>query len=603
MYLKIKITAIAFFFFLVAPSAMSYYSADRPVDHAFLQKQVQEYAKKLMAKKNIKGISIALVDRQTLVFAEGYGWADEKKGISASAETVYQTGAISRIFTALAVMRLWEQGRINLDSPIDRYLPEIGFKSRFKNTKPVTVRTLLTQHSGLPSDILKNMYTKNAPVPFPDYMNLTLANLREEYLCAPPDTMYAYSNLGFTLLGYLVQKISGKSFMEYTDHELLSAMEMHHASFSSEKAHTFLAKGYRDGKETQLLKVNCMPAASLYSSALDLSNFIKTVLSDGVFMEKKIVKQGTMKAMIAPQKPGSPYDFDFQVGLGWQLDGYELLYDEKLRYGGRVVWQGGSTILNSAALFILPEARLGVAVLGNSAGSLIETGNIALRCLNLALEMKEGGIISDKKDEPSPEVKLSREQVKSVEGHYSSEYIGFISIKEKEGRLLMEAMGHEVSLLAHADGSFTLKYYLLGFIPVNIELLSGIRFRIEKIQDKKVIVLLKNRKKYLGGIMIERPGLTPGWLSRAGEYKVVSPGDDALLFEDPSIIVAEGFLVFKTRPSYQKNLTIMLPLQPVSDTECVIMGLGRNMGQTMKFIHGNGQTLLAYSGLILKKGR
>jgi CubicO group peptidase (beta-lactamase class C family) len=598
-----KIIMAIVFILLLAPSPKGQSPATRSRDYASLQKQVEEYARKLMDKKNIKGISIALVDDQTLVFAEGYGWADEKNKKAATADTIFQAGAISKIFTALAVMKILEQGKINLDTPISRYIPEASVRTRFNNAKPVTAKALLTQHSGLPSDILKGMYTKHKPIPFAEYMKKTLAYLKEEYQCAPPGDVFAYSNLGFTLLGHLAEVASKENFVSYTDREFFKAMDMQHSSFSLEKHYGDLTKGYFGGKETPLLKLNALPAISLHSNSIDMANFIRMILAEGTFRDKKIIGAKTLKSMTLPQNPEALYDLDFQIGLGWQLDGYNIIYDEKLRYDGRVLWQGGSTIMNNAALFILPEAKLGAVVFGNSSGGLVETGNIALRCLNLALEMKTGRISHEKKEAVSSIINLSAAQMKSIEGHYSSEYVGFLSIKEKEGHIAMEAMGQAVTLVPHADGSFSLQYYLLGFIPINIELLDGIRFKIDKVQGKTAIVLLKNHRRYLGGIRIEKPEITNSWKARVGIYKIVDSGDDALLFDDPEIVLIDGFLILKAKYSYLRNMSVMLPLQPVSDTECVITGLGRNMGQTVKFIHVNGETLLTYSGLILKKMR
>src|SRR5208337_50873 len=147
------------------------------------------------------------------------------------------------------------------------------------------------------------MYTKHKHIPFAEYMKKTLAYLREDHLCAPPGDVFAYSNLGFTLLGYLVQAASGENFVNYTDRELFKAMEMQHSSFSLEKTYSDLTKGYFNEKETPLLKLNALPAASLHSSSLDMANFIRMILADGSFRDKKIIGIKTLKSMMLPQNP------------------------------------------------------------------------------------------------------------------------------------------------------------------------------------------------------------------------------------------------------------------------------------------------------------
>ncbi|OHD68651.1 MAG: hypothetical protein A2W19_12580 [Spirochaetes bacterium RBG_16_49_21] len=570
-------------------------------DWASLKRETAEYSQKLMRKKSLKGISIALVDDETLVFSDGYGWADEKKKIPADTDTVYQVGAISKIFTALAVMKLWERGIISLDVPFRRYVPEFLIGSRFPRAKPLTLRTLLTEHSGLPSEILKNTYTITRPVPFNDYMEKTFAYLREDYLCAPPDTVYANCNLGYALLGWLVQKQTGESFVTYTGRELFRAMGMPRTTFSPDRTYANLAKGYVNGRETPLLYVNDLPAMSAYSSVEEMANFIKAILAHGSFGGERIIRPRTLKAMMEPQNLRAEFDADFKIGLGWQLDGYDLIYSERLHYSGPVIWRAGNTVIHSAILMILPREKLGVVVLCNTGGAMRELGNIALRCMNLALEAKTGSLMRREKEPAAPEITLSPKRMKSLEGYFASEYIGFISIRSTGEHLVMNVMDRDIRLIPHADGSFTLKYYLFGFIPLNIEILADIRFTIDDIRGKTALILLKDGKKYFGGMKIDRPELPPIWKLRVGKYQIMDQGDDVILFREPRIILKDGFLIFKADYAYLKNASIMLPLRPLSSSECVVMGLGRFMGQTAKFTQSNGKIRFSFSGLTLEK--
>jgi len=597
-----KITVAVIFTLLLASPAWHHSYAIQKGDYRLLKSDIDEYIKGQMRKNDLKGISIALVDDQTLLFSDGYGWADERKKIPAAPDTLYQIGAISKIFTAFAVMKLREQGKIDLDAPLARYIPEFSIKSRFSNAGPVTVRTLLTQHSGLPSELFKGMYTKQRPLYYNDYMRIALSGLREDYLCSPPDTVYAYCNLGYSLLGYLVQKITNEDFTAYTDREIFHAMDMPNSSFSNEKTHANMTKGYVAGKEMPLFKINSLPALSVHSSAEEIANFMKTVLAGGKFANRTIIKRNTLKEMMTPQNSKAKFDLDLKIGLGWQLDGYDLINDERLQYDGIVAWHGGDTVANNASLILLPTEKLGVVVLCNTARGMRESGNIALRCLNLALDVKKGKNIHEKNEPELSVVELPLELMKQFEGYYSSEYIGFFSIKKaEENQLVMKALDHDIRLLPHADKSVSLKYYLLGFIPVNLEMFKNIRFRLDKIHDKTALILIRDNKKYFGGIKIDSPEIPPVWKSRTGEYEIIAPEDEMHLFKNPRLLLMDGFLIFKAEFVYIKNLSISLPLEPVSDTECVVMGLGRNMGQTVKCAQINGVTVLGYSGLILRK--
>ena len=570
-------------------------------DYGLFKKQLDDYIIRLMRKKDLRGLSIALVDDQMTVFSEGYGWADEKKKVRAAPDTAYQIGALSKIFTAMAVMKLVEKGKINLDAPISRYIPEFSIKSRFSKAKPVTARTLLSQHSGIPSELFKGMYTKTRPVSFNEYINSALAFLKDDYVCAPPDTVYANCNLGFVLLGHLLQRITREHFASFTDRELFQAMEMPNSSFSVDRVPATMTKGFVNDRETPLFKVNNLPAGSAHSSAEDMANLIKTIFAGGRYENRTILKQQTLKTMMTQQNTHALFDCDFKIGLGWQLDGYDLTYDERLQYEGLVAWHGGDTIANNATLIMLPAEKLGVVVLCNTAKGLRESGNVALKCLNLALEVKKGKHPPLQKEPVLPVVRLSPERIKQIKGYYSSEYLGFLSIREEEEGLILNGMDYDITLLPHADGNFSVRFYLFGFIPINIDILNSVRFKIETVQDRTAIVLHRNGKRYLGGIKIDRPALAPIWKSRLGTYSIIAQGDDAAMFKNLRLVMREGFLIFMAEYVYIKNALVMLPLEPVSDNECVVMGLGRNMGQTARFSNVNGESRFSFSGLVLKR--
>src|SRR5262249_23595043 len=118
------------------PAAKPYEAAARALD-AFITREI--------ADKNMPALSIALVDDQHIVWARGYGNARDK--VPASAETVYRVGSVSKLFTDLAVMQLVEQGKLDLDAPVAKYLPD--FKPADPFDKPVTLRRLMSHRSGL----------------------------------------------------------------------------------------------------------------------------------------------------------------------------------------------------------------------------------------------------------------------------------------------------------------------------------------------------------------------------------------------------------------------------------------------------------------------
>jgi CubicO group peptidase (beta-lactamase class C family) len=167
-----------------------------------IRKQTLPLIEKVKRKYKVNGLSIALVDGNQLVWAEGFGYADIYRRKKATADTIYRIGSISKPITASAVMQMAQNNQINIDKPLETYLPQFSVRSRFQATsKDVTIRNILSHHSGLPTDLRKGMWT-DAPI------SSVTKQLQHEYLAYPPNMIFNYSNIGYTLLGHMLQEIS-----------------------------------------------------------------------------------------------------------------------------------------------------------------------------------------------------------------------------------------------------------------------------------------------------------------------------------------------------------------------------------------------------------
>ena len=154
-------------------------------DYVPAKQYLSAVIKQDMAKHDVKGLSIALIDDQKVVWVEGFGYADVANQVPATADTVYRIGSISKVLTATEIMRLAEQGKVDLDKAVTAYVPEFSIQNRFADSKPITLRALLAHHSGLPSDVLKGMWVDH-PVSLTEY----IMALHEESLASPPQLLY-----------------------------------------------------------------------------------------------------------------------------------------------------------------------------------------------------------------------------------------------------------------------------------------------------------------------------------------------------------------------------------------------------------------------------
>jgi hypothetical protein len=203
--------------------------ATAPKKPVTIEKGIDEHTKKYisvfiqqeMEKHHVQGLSMAMVDDQQIIWAQGFGYADVAQKVPAAPETVSPAGSIAKLFTMIAALQLAEQGKIGLDQPLQIYLPQFSIKTRFPDGDPITPRNIMTHHSGLPSDRLKGIMSRH-PIPFTDVMR----EIKDEYVAYPPNFIFSYSNLSMRWLGAMVEKVSGQAKVKQLEGLKFSLMRM-----------------------------------------------------------------------------------------------------------------------------------------------------------------------------------------------------------------------------------------------------------------------------------------------------------------------------------------------------------------------------------------
>jgi CubicO group peptidase (beta-lactamase class C family) len=151
-----------------------------------------------MQKHHLPAVSIVLVDDQQPVWAQGFGFADPVQKISASAGTIYRVGSVSKLFTDTAIMQLVERGELNLDAPIQQYLPDFHPKNPFG--KPITLRELMSHRSGLVREPPVGHYFDSTD----PSLAATINSLNSTTLIYPPESHIKYSNAAIAAVGYVL---------------------------------------------------------------------------------------------------------------------------------------------------------------------------------------------------------------------------------------------------------------------------------------------------------------------------------------------------------------------------------------------------------------
>jgi len=562
-------------------------------DYRYTKEYITALVKKEMKQQDITGLSIALVDDQRVVWAEGFGFADKANKVPATPETIYRAGSISKLFTATAAMQLVEQGKFDIDKPLQIYLPEFAIKRRFPDAGPITSRAIMTHHSGLPSDILKGMWTSH-PEPFENDAKL----LRDEYAAYPPNYIFSYSNVGVTLLGCALERVAGSNFAAHMEKSVLHPLGMIHSSFSQAPDHSPLgAKAYLKGKESEELPLRDVPAGGLNTNVLDLSRFIEMVFAGGRAGNRQIIKPETLAEMLRPQNADVPLDLNFHIGLAWMLSG---LGNIEIENAGKVAHHGGATLYHRSQLIVLPEQKLGVVVLANSATAGSVVNEVATETLKLALETKTGIKQPEQSKTPAGENSLSQETLQSYEGRYAT-MAGIVGVTKKSDYLRADFMDTSLRLVPRSDGLFGLQYRLLGLLPISLGELDHVGISKATVLGHEIIKAKMSKQELLVGERLHPAPLPEVWQKRAGEYEIVNAGDDAALLDQIRFRLDNGlFLVEYGMPIFSDG-RMSLAIAPISDSEAVISGLGRGMGETIRVVNVGGEEMLLYSGYLLKK--
>ncbi|MBK5276501.1 MAG: beta-lactamase family protein [Desulfuromonadales bacterium] len=562
-------------------------------DYTYTTDYISWLARSEMNKHGITGLSIALVDDRQVVWAAGFGFADKAGNVPATAETVYRAGSISKLFTATAIMQLAEQGLLDIDKPLQNYLPEFSIKSRFPDAGPITQRNIMTHHSGIPSDLLKGAWSKN-PEPFTNVVNL----LREGHVAYPPDFVNSYSDLGVSVLGHALEKVVGRGYVSHMTTALLRPLGMADSSFSQAPDHSPAAsKAYRNGEEAEDTPLRDIPAGGLNSTVLDLSRFMQMILAGGRAGERQIIKTETLAEMLRPQNETVALDLSFRIGLGWMLGGQG---DIDIRNAGPIAHHSGITLYHRSMLIVLPEQKLGVVVLSNSATGTDAVLKLATEALKAALEAKSGIRQPERETAGTGAGTTTRAELQVYAGRYATD-VGVVTLNKKTDQLQAKIMNKTLSFVPRADGLLGLQYKLLGLIPISLGELDRVGIGRTTIAGRDIVTSRLDGQELLFGERIADTQLPEAWLKRQGEYEIINAGDDYLLVKGIHLRYDAGLLVMEYElPLFSKS-KMSVALNPLNNTEALILGLGRGMGETIRVVSVGGDDLLQFSGYLLRK--
>ena len=353
--------------------------------------QLNEYINIKMERDKIPGLAVCLIKDDKIVWEKGYGWANTEKKIPMTVNSVFGVASISKLITATAVMQLYEQGLININNPINKYLP---FKIQHPDYPDydITISQILNHTASIsngPSlwrtfNCLKNKIGLEEWVKGYFIQGGAYYNKDGNFERFKPGDGFQYSNAGYGLLAYMVEYITGISFNEYCRDNIFEQLGMNNTSFNvidfdANDLATMYSYGYGWDLEKDLIQKDIdwkkiiqsdyffplchytsptFAAGGLYTSAEQLSKFLISLMNSGIINNHRILRKESIERIFSQSVPQSFLPGQFaSFGFG----GYAM----KLSNGESVWGHAGADPGTSTFMLFNPEINMGAIVLAN----------------------------------------------------------------------------------------------------------------------------------------------------------------------------------------------------------------------------------------------
>ncbi|MGI0070788.1 MAG: serine hydrolase [Thermoplasmata archaeon] len=418
-----------------------------------------QLAERWLRRWKIPGLSLAVVERGRAPFLRGFGYRDRAAHLAATPRTVYGLASVTKSFTALAILRLEEEGRLSTGDPVVRHLPAFGTPEP-RWTRRITLQHFLTHTSGLPP--LPSVYytairsfTREPPYDprvarrvgvDPDHAPIdTYAQLMEYLrttryrLLGPPGTRFSYSNEAFGLLGAVVEEVTGRSYESYLEESVLRPLGMRSTTFdtgimrrSPEVTVPYSRK--RTGARHPLVpspdwwEEACLRACGgLRTNVEDFARYLEMLSGEGKLGRERLFRAASIRRMFAPHVPVSPGLF-YGYGVAVRPD----------YHGVPLVFHDGALPGVTSFFALVPGKGVGAVVLANA--EQVRTRGLLLAALHPRL-----GLSPRAPFDPLPPRTTGAVPLGDYEGSYASGEGISAQVRASRGGLRLDFHGIELT--------------------------------------------------------------------------------------------------------------------------------------------------------------
>lgn len=346
-------SAIVFCTFLIF-SCVSVY----PQNYEKAINQSRQIIADTMAKQNIPGLSIAVAVDGKIIWSEGFGFADLENQLRVTTKTRFRIASISKPITAAAMARAFEQGKLDLDAPVQRYVPNFPTKG-----VEITARQLVGHLSGIrhykrDKDEAKDEFFNRKEY----YKSVTegLKVFQDDPLDFPPGTKFGYSSYGYTLLSAMIESAYGEDFLTVMQKEVFEPLKMPNTSADdNRKIIPNRTRFYSLDADKKVINAPYIDRSYSWAGGGFLSNSEDLVRFGSAHLQKGFLKEETLKVMFTSQKTSDGKETG--TGLGWRIN--------KDKEGRTYYFHPGENVGGRSYLLMYPEKKVVVAMLHNLTGA------------------------------------------------------------------------------------------------------------------------------------------------------------------------------------------------------------------------------------------
>ncbi|MEJ2637543.1 MAG: serine hydrolase [Calditrichia bacterium] len=576
-YKALNLFLLPYLIFLISNA-----NAQSKAAYSEMIKEYENLINKKMESDNIIGVSAAIIVHDSVIWKSGFGYADIENQVPMTENTVVNIASVTKTFTALAIMQLQDKGLLDINQPLNRYLPRFHPKTRGEDLEQLTVKSVITHSSGIQTDIFKN--SDLASGKYTDVLEF----INETYLLYPPGMVESYSNSGYNILGHLIKEVSRQDYPEYIHKNIFVPLGMNHSGFIMDSLEN-RTRIYSGGKRIPEYGFRDIASGGIYTSLNDFIKYARGLSDAYKGLNSSFIKTATIRDMFTLQSDNVLIESN-KKGLGWFMFKNDSVF--AVTHAGDAAW-------GHALICLIPEKNSAVLILINSAeGESLKSKF----CSNLIKKFGLGnsdiippGVIK-KVHRESETIALPEEVLETHAGDYSQGF-SFLTVSLEDGNLVIVRDNRHYLLKALSENEF------IPFEKVGQDTLfekDNERYCFMDSDDFHILFHEVGDKESRIGYKLNKFN-TPLFNKRLGEYEhfgyQLLVGDTK--FKGLELSLARNRILMLKLIAYDGEYAF--PLNVISDEYATTSGLGTGFAFTVKFMEDEKYDIIDFAGLTFRK--